>query len=129
MIDEIAESLGLDTVFWYPDNILTCGSGFRLRYLNDPVSLAVTYQKLRKLKDQNIDSLLHMCPNCQLQFDRYQPFIEEMINENFGIFHLNISQLIALALGADPYKVVGIQTHSVSLEPLLKRLGLKINRK
>ncbi|MCE7698407.1 MAG: heterodisulfide reductase subunit B, partial [Methanobacterium paludis] len=46
-----------------------------------------------------------------------------------NIFHLNISQFIALAFGADPYKVVGVQTHTVPLEPLLKRLNIPINQK
>jgi heterodisulfide reductase subunit B len=65
-----------------------------------------------------------MCPNCQMQFDRYQPYIEEKLETKFNIFHLNIAQFIALALGADPYKVMGIQTHTVSIEPLLRKLEL-----
>jgi heterodisulfide reductase subunit B len=63
-----------------------------------------------------------MCPNCQMQFDRYQPYIEKTLETEFNIYHLNISQFIALALGADPYKILGIQTHTVPIEPLLKKL-------
>jgi len=33
---------------------------------------------------------------------------------------MNISQLIALSMGADPYTVAGIQTHSVNLNQVLK---------
>ena len=63
-----------------------------------------------------------MCPNCQMQFDRYQPYIEEKLETEFKISHLNISQFIALALGADSYNVLGIQTHTVPIEPILTRI-------
>ena len=79
------------------------------------------------MKENEVEILLHMCPNCQMQFDRYQPYIENKLETEFNIFHLNISQFIALALGADPYKVLGIQTHTVPIEPLLKRLKLPFN--
>ena len=39
----------------------------------------------------------------------------------------NIAQLVALYMGADPYKVVGIQTHTVNVEPLLDKLGIDYN--
>ena len=42
---------------------------------------------------------------------------------------MNIAQFIALALGADPYKVLGIQTHTVPIEPLLKKLKFPIEKK
>lgn len=121
VIDKIAESLGLDTVLWYPEKVLTCGAGFRIRYSNKDLSLAITLEKLKRLKAEGVNLLLHMCPNCQLQYDRYQPYLERKFGEKFNIFHLNISQLIALAMGADPYKIVGIQTHTVKLEPFLKK--------
>ena len=69
--------------------------------------------------------MVHMCPNCQMQFDRYQPVIEKKLGEKFNKFHLNISQFLALNMGADPYKVVGIQTHTAPVEPLLKKLGIE----
>ena len=59
-----------------------------------------------------------------MQFDRYQPKIEKMLDTKFNIVHLNISQFIALAMGADPYKVIGVQTHTVPVEPLLEKIKL-----
>lgn len=129
IIDELTESLGIETIRWYPEKILTCGAGFRIRYTNKDLSLAVTLKKLKNLKKEGINLLLHMCPNCQLQYDRYQSILEKKSGERFKIFHLNISQLLALAMGADPYKVVGIQTHSVKVEPLLKELGVLLQNK
>ncbi len=125
LIDSIAKSTGALPVE-YAEKATTCGAGFRQRHCNRDLSLAVTLEKLRSLKAAGAEVLLHMCPNCQIQFDRYQPMIERLTGEQFGIYHLQIPQLIALSMGADPYRVIGIQTHSVPLEPLLKRFGIKV---
>lgn len=125
LLDELAASCGAETEGWYDQKRLTCGAGFRQRFTNNELSLNVTSEKLMSLKENQTDIMLHMCPNCQMQFDRYQPVIEKKIGEKFNMFHLNISQFLALNLGADPYKVVGIQTHTVPVEPLLKKLGIE----
>jgi heterodisulfide reductase subunit B len=125
LIDEIVNSCGVDTVGWYDQKRLTCGAGFRQRFTNNELSLKVTAEKLLSLKENQTDIMLHMCPNCQMQFDRYQPVIEKKLDVKFNIFHLNISQFLALNMGADPYKVVGVQTHTVPLKPLLKKLGIE----
>ena len=127
LIDDLAAAVGVKTIGWYDHKRVTCGAGFRQRFANKEVSLAVTAEKLQVLKENKVEILLHMCPNCQMQFDRYQPYIEKKLETEFNIFHLNISQFIALALGADPYKILGIQTHTVPIEPLLKRLKQQFN--
>ena len=127
LIDGLAEAVGVKTIGWYDHKRVTCGAGFRQRFANKEISLAVTAKKLQALKDNDVEILLHMCPNCQMQFDRYQPYIEDKLETEFKIFHLNISQFIALALGADPYKIIGIQTHTVPIEPLLKKLKQSYN--
>ncbi|MDR2624020.1 MAG: CoB--CoM heterodisulfide reductase iron-sulfur subunit B family protein [Methanobrevibacter sp.] len=123
MLDELVESLGVKTIDWYNTKINTCGAGFRQRFANKPISMKVTGDKLLELNEQNVDILIHMCPNCQMQFDRYQPYLSKELGVDFNIFHLNITQLIALAIGGDPYKTVGIQTHTFSIEPLIKRIS------
>lgn len=122
LIDGLAAAVGVDTIGWYDHKKVTCGAGFRQRYTNKEISLAVTAEKLQSLKENDVEILLHMCPNCQMQFDRYQPHIAKKLETEFNILHLNIAQFIALALGADPYSVLGIQTHTVPIEPLIKRL-------
>lgn len=124
LLDELAATCGVKTVDWYDQKRLTCGAGFRQRFTNNELSLKVTAEKMMSLKENQIDILLHMCPNCQMQFDRYQPVIEKKLGEKFNMFHLNISQFLSLAMGADPYSVVGVQTHTVPLEPLLQRMGI-----
>lgn len=125
LLDELATSCGVNTIDWYDQKRLTCGAGFGQRFTNNELSLKVTAEKLMSLKDNQADIMLHMCPNCQMQFDRNQKYIGRSQATEFNIMHLNISQLVALALGADPYRVVGVQTHTVSLDPILKELKKK----
>jgi heterodisulfide reductase subunit B len=122
ILDELVESLGFNTIDWYNTKRNTCGAGFRQRFVNKPISMKVTGDKLLELNKENVDILIHMCPNCQMQFDRYQPYLSKELGVDFNVFHLNITQLIALAIGGDPYKTVGIQTHTVSIEPLIRRI-------
>ena len=125
LIDSICKSIGTKSVE-YTEKAMTCGAGFRQRHCNRDLSLAVTLEKLRSLKMAGANVMVHICPNCHIQFDRYQSVIERLTGETFDICHLQLSQLIALSMGADPYKVVGIQTHSVPLEPLLMRIGINV---
>jgi heterodisulfide reductase subunit B len=122
VIETLAKACGVETVDWYDHKTTTCGNGFRQRYMNRDLSLAVTAEKLISLKENDVDILLHMCPNCQMQFDRNQKAIGESSGTEFNIVCLNISQFLALALGADPYKVVGVQTHTVPVNKVLEKL-------
>ncbi|MGZ7067955.1 MAG: heterodisulfide reductase-related iron-sulfur binding cluster, partial [Methanobacterium sp.] len=124
VLETLARACGVETVDWYDHKTNTCGNGFRHRYMNKELSFRVTAEKLMSLKENDVDILLHMCPNCQLQFDRSQKIIGESLGMEFNIICLNISQFLALALGADPYKVVGIQTHTADVEPILDRIKL-----
>ncbi len=125
IMDMLCEAMGLETIGWYDHKKLTCGSGFRQRYANRELSIASTKDKLSGLLEDEVDVLLVLCPNCQLQFDRYEDIIQEDKPKKSHMVVLNITQLIALYMGADPYKVVGIQTHSVKVEKLLDKLGIE----
>ncbi|WP_297896920.1 ferredoxin:CoB-CoM heterodisulfide reductase subunit HdrB [Methanobrevibacter sp.] len=128
LLDEIVKSCGIDTIGWYNEKRSTCGAGFRQRFVNKDLSLEVTEKKLLALNDQNVDILIHMCPNCHMQFDRYQPYISKKLNIELKTVHLNITQFIALILGADPYKIVGIQTHTIPIEPLIEKMNTDNNK-
>lgn len=123
-LDELVKITGAESISWYPEKNLCCGSGFRHRFLNRELSRAAAYDKLMSVKNAGAEILINMCPMCAFQFDRSQAIIEKSMATELGIMHLNIAQLLALSLGADPYNVVGVQTHSVKLEPLLEKLNI-----
>ena len=124
LLDEVCNAMGASTIGHYDHKQMTCGSGFRQRYANKDLSLDVTEDKFESLYENNVDVLVHMCPNCHVQFDRYQDIISKRTGHDYNFVHLNMSQLIALYMDADVYKEVGIQTHSVPVEPLLEKLGI-----
>lgn len=129
VIDKICEVMDSPALKWYDQKPRHCGGGFRQRYANRDLSLDATVDKFLSLHREKIDVLLVMCPNCQVQFDRYQYVLEEKTGDKHYYAVLNIAQLVALYMGADPYKVLGIQTHTVNLEPLLDKLAIEYNPK
>ncbi|MGA3216645.1 MAG: hypothetical protein ABSD97_13285, partial [Acidimicrobiales bacterium] len=50
--------------------------------------------------------------------------VNELTGAGFEIPVLNYAELAGLLLGWDPYEVVGIQGHTVPVEPLLDRIGI-----
>lgn len=122
ILDDIIEASGCETIGFYDQKRTTCGSGFRQRYSHKDLSMKVTAEKLMALKEDGVDILVHLCPNCQVQFDRYQNLISKELNEEFNIIHLNIAQFLAIAMGGDFNKVVGVQAHTVPIDSVIKDL-------
>ncbi|MCQ2972320.1 MAG: CoB--CoM heterodisulfide reductase iron-sulfur subunit B family protein [archaeon] len=118
ILDELVEACGCETIGFYDFKRTTCGSGFRQRYANKDLSMDVTKDKLQSLKEDNVDILVHLCPNCHVQFDRYQNYIDD----DCKTIHLNIAQFIAIAMGADFNKVIGAKAHTVPIESILTDL-------
>jgi heterodisulfide reductase subunit B len=123
--EELLIPAGVTPTGAYNEKTLHCGAGFRNRFVNPSISVAVTRQKLRRLAEERVDVLVHMCPNCHVQFDRYHDIISASAHEDYPFVHLHVQQLLALALGADPEKDVGVQSHSQDVEPFLERIGAR----
>ncbi|KKG16102.1 hypothetical protein EO98_13450 [Methanosarcina sp. 2.H.T.1A.6] len=98
--------------------------GFSQLHLNKSTSLQFTKTKFDSLQRAGVELMIHMCPNCHIQYDRYQPVIEKEFGVKYDMVHINIAQLVALSMGADPYKVCGFYTQSVPLEGFLVRTGI-----
>ena len=65
---------------------------------------------------------MHLCPNCHIQFDRYQHLISEREGRKFKAIHLNVAQFIALAMGGDLDKIIGAKAHTVPINSIIKEL-------
>ncbi len=123
--EDLLEDAGVIKTGLYNEKTTHCGRGFRQCFVNPGISMAVTRDKLRRLAEEGIDVLVHMCPNCAVQFDRHHDIIEESSGEEYPFVHLHVQQLLALALGADPDKHCGLGSHSQDVEPLLERIGAR----
>lgn len=79
------------------------------------------------------DMIVTNCPGCPMFLDKWQYAIAEMsgktYGENgFGIPVLTYEEMAGLVLGNDPWDV-GLQVHQVSVEPLLRKMGISYNHK
>ena len=124
MPEELLEDTGVIKTGLYNEKTTHCGAGFRQRFVNPSISVAVTHKKLHRLAEEKVDVLVHMCPNCHVQFDRYHDIISASAGEEYPFVHLHVQQLLALAFGADPDKDCGLGSHSQDVEPLLERIGV-----
>ena len=77
---------------------------------------------MNSIEDEDVDILVHLCPNCHIQFDRYQDMISKREGRNFKAIHLNISQFLALAMGGDFDKVIGVKAHTVPIDSVITEL-------
>jgi heterodisulfide reductase subunit B len=123
--EDLLEPAGVISVGHYNEKTLHCGRGFRQGFVNPSIAMAVTRDKLRRLAEVGVDALVHMCPNCAIQFDRHHDFIARSSHEDYPFVHLHVQQLLALALGADPDLVCGVGAHSQDVEPILERIGAR----
>ena len=123
--EDLLEDTGVIKTGLYNEKTTHCGAGFRQRFVNPSIAVAVTREKLRRLAQEQVDVCLHMCPNCAIQFDRHHSIIEASAKEQYPFVHLHVQQLLALALGADPDKDCGLGSHSQDVEPLLERIGVR----
>ena len=74
------------------------------------------------------DLIIANCPGCTFFLDRWQYVIAEQEEitygaNGFGVPVLTYEELAGLLLGYDPWDI-GLQTHQVSVEPFLNKIGI-----
>ncbi len=125
----LAETLGGEIVD-YPERRHCCGFGFR-QYIvkaNRGYSLSCSKKKFDSMEPYMPDMIITNCPGCPYFMDRWQYVISEMNGKTYGgngqgIPVLTYEELVGLVLGYDPWEI-GLQTHQVSVEPLMQKIGI-----
>jgi len=110
----------------YPERRHCCGMGFRQCMMrpNRSFTVACARKKFESMAPFQPDLIITNCPGCGLVLDREQFAVNELTGGGFAIPVLNYAQLAGLLLGWDPYEDVGIQGHTVPVEPLLEQIGI-----
>jgi heterodisulfide reductase subunit B len=117
----------------YPERRHCCGFGFR-QYLvkaNRGYSVACSKKKFESMEPYQPDMIITNCPGCPMFLDRWQYTIGEMEGKTygkngFGIPVFTYEEVAGLVLGYDPWDL-GLQTHQVSCEPVLDKMGIRYN--
>lgn len=119
-MEQLFQSLGGEPVF-YEGRTQCCG--WPLSSYATEQSFNLAGQHLKAAIVAEADCIVTPCPLCHLQLDSRQPEIEQVLGDALGLPILHLSQLIGLALGADP-KHLGLNRHVVSTRSLLAKLDL-----
>jgi heterodisulfide reductase subunit B len=124
--EKIIAALGGTPVF-YPERQACCGysvgRGFTHR---ENVVQPHLLKKFESAREAGVELITTVCPGCNVALDREQPNLSKLGRGEFDIPAIDLGQLIALALGI-PVKKLGFHANTVSMEKILKRLGLEEN--
>ena len=110
----------------YPERRHCCGMGFRQCMItpNRGFTAASVNKKMASMEPFQPDFILTNCPGCEVHLDKQQWAIKELTGKEYFIPTLTYMELAGLLLGWDPYNIVGIQFHTVPVEPLLDKIGI-----
>jgi len=110
----------------YPERRHCCGMGFRQCMLtpNRGFTNACVNKKMVSMEPFQPDFIVTNCPGCQVYLDKEQWAIKELTGKEYFIPVLTYIELAGLLMGWDPYDVVGLQFHTVPVEPLLDKIGI-----
>ena len=110
----------------YPERRHCCGMGFRQCMIrpNRSFTVACARKKFESMAPFAPDLIITNCPGCGLVLDREQWAVNELTGAKLPDPGPQLCPAGRPALGWDPYEVVGIQGHTVPVEPLLERIGI-----
>jgi heterodisulfide reductase subunit B1 len=110
----------------YPERRHCCGMGFRQCMItpNRGSTIASVNKKIVSMLPFEPDLIVTNCPGCEVFLDKGQWALHELTGHKRFIPTVTYMELAGLLLGWDPYEVVGIQFHTVPVEPLLEKIGI-----
>jgi heterodisulfide reductase subunit B len=121
--EEIVEILGGTPVF-YQERQLCCGYSVGRGFTHKEETVQPhLFKKLSSAREGGVELITTVCPGCNVALDREQPHLAKRYGGNFSIPVIDLSQLIALAMGVPPQKL-GFEANTIPLTGILKKLGL-----
>ncbi len=120
LLDEICAAFSA-TLVDYSERSSCCGLGFSHLIGVDEYTESTSFRKLESILAEEPDLIVTMCAGCQLILDRFQRQFEERFNHVVPV--LNVSQLVALLLGADKSRDACLQFGTIDIKPLLEKMG------
>ena len=120
LLDELVEVLGAKSVP-YRDKMMCCGAGGGLRSSFPDVSVDITKEKIKNIKNAGAECIITPCVFCHLQFDIGQINIRSKLGLEFNIPVLHYAQLLGLALELQPEEL-GLYSNAISTDSVMKKL-------
>ncbi len=120
-MDHLLSLIGVEPTE-YSRKFLCCGSPLGANADQD-AAFEITRQKLRYIKERDIQALSVICPACFEQFDMGQIVLSRKYKDKGKIPVFYLTQLIGMAIGLSP-KDVGVDVHRVKAKKLLKEIDI-----
>jgi heterodisulfide reductase subunit B2 len=114
-MDRLFESVGAAVVD-YPAKVKCCGGMMMLT--REDAALRLCQELLQAAQDNEADVIVAACPLCEMNLEAYQPKVNAMYGTDFNIPVMYFTQLLGLALGADP-KQLAIDKQIISCQSLI----------
>jgi heterodisulfide reductase subunit B2 len=111
-MDHLFEALGAEVVD-YPGKVKCCGGMMILT--REDAAVRLCHELLSGAEDSGADVIVCCCPLCEMNLEAFQPRVNEVFGTKFNIPVMYFTQLMGLALGADP-KQLGIDKQVVSCD-------------
>ena len=121
--EEIYQALGAEPVF-YKERQLCCGYAVGRGFTHKQETVQPhLYKKFKSAQQAGVELITTVCPGCNVALDREQPNLNKRYGEAFNIPVIDLSQLIALALGV-PIRKLGFAANTTPLNGVLEKLGI-----
>jgi len=125
--EEIYQALGATPVF-YRERRMCCGYSVGRGFTHkDNVVQPHLAKKLDSAKEEGVELMTTTCPGCNVALDREQPSLTKRGFGPYNIPVIDLSQLIALALGVPAWKL-GFNANTTSINGVLQKIGIKEGR-
>jgi heterodisulfide reductase subunit B len=119
LLDEIS-SVFSGTLVDYSERSLCCGMGFSHFVSSSEYTESIGLRKLESILAEGPDVIVTMCGACQTVFGYLQKQFRKRLERAAPV--LNISQLVAILLGANIKKDVCTQFAAIDVLPVLKKI-------
>jgi heterodisulfide reductase subunit B len=120
-MDHLLSLIGVEPTE-YSRKFLCCGSPLGANADQD-AAFEITREKLKYVRERDIQALSVICPACFEQFDMGQIVLSRKYKDKEKVPVFYLTQLIGLAMGMTP-KDVGLDVHRVKSKKLLKEIGI-----
>ena len=112
-MDRLFEALGAEVITDFSGKAKCCGGMMMLT--KEEGALRLCHELLKGAQDGGADVIVCACPLCEMNVEGYQPRVNKAFGTNFDIPVMYFTQLVGLALGADP-KQLAIDKQIVSCD-------------
>jgi heterodisulfide reductase subunit B len=119
IFEKLLEALGAEPLDYR--NKLKCCGGL-LKGISDDTALELAREKLINTTKAGANCISTLCPFCFVALDIGQLQVKTKFNEIYDIPILHYSELIALALGADPEELA-LRSHKVKTDKVIEKIA------